>query len=337
MLLLSGCYYTSPLPEPLGEAAPLPGVDPVLPNAAGCEVFDADLATENRREFEALTVALSEVGGTTTAVDGAHLREFSWQYRRAWTVHRALHVVAGQVTGRGAEAERSAFVEHAQYSVIHDFRGNVSQNILSRESGAGQDRCASRRILASGAFAPIFAQPLTCSARHSVIAYTPTTWIHAEMQDTPATRSAVTQWIEASKPLLHLHAAVSTVPPEISKLGEYAPWSARLSVMQGLASAHGLVEATVRRVESEPSGHRVWVDLDFEGSVDEITDAQLAFECGDPRLLQTGAHLLLPFVLDESDLQPDSIFLIPGLAFDPEGPARRIQRDLAIVLLNAGP
>ncbi len=332
LLLLSACHYVSPVPEPV-EVPPLPGAEPALLGATECEAFETDLAAENQRELEALNALLSESNRVDAPVDWEELRQFSLQYRRAWTVHRAPHVIAGQVTGRGGELGRSALVEHAQYSITRDFRGNTTQNYLSRESAAGQDRCASHRILATGAFGADVPGSLICSAAGSVLAFSPSTPILAELQDTPATRAAVSRWLHADEPLLQLHPATSTLPPKLSRLGAYAPWSAPLSVMQGLAAAHGLLEVTVAQVQSGPDGHRVWVDLKF----DEITGAQLSFECGDPRLLQTGARWLLPFVLDLSQLRPESLFFIPGLAFDREGPARQIHRELATVLNNTGP
>lgn len=336
LLLLSACAA----PDAPLEDGRLPGADPVLPNAAGCGVFDEDLRLSTQRQLEALDLKLSS---ESPDLDYAALKQFTLQYARAWTVHRAQHVVAGEIDGLGHACDRSSIFTHTQFAILRDFRGNATQDHVARPEQY-QRACGQRRILATGPWtSPVPEAPLGCT---SICVTVPNfaTQVVAELRDTARSRAAVEDWIQASEPLWAAHLVEPGSQPEMARLGAYAPWSAVPSVLQGLALAQGLADVTVLTASSGPEGHRVTLEANLGFGAAPVRVA-LAFECGDSRLLQVGSRWLLPFVYDPYDLsgrgtgptqalQTGGLFFIPGLVFEPEGPVFRILLELRHSMLN---
>lgn len=322
------------------DAYPAPATEPFIASFSHIRHYEGvdalvGLVADWRPRASRSTVAAA-LASPTPRFDTPSLRAFAESYLLGWTFNRAPRVVAGEMLGLADECCSSAGGTYVQYGLTHDFKDSPTESRFQVGGHAyyPSEVCGDQRIFAAGPL--INSEPdekFECAHSTFVDTLVQSTEIYAMLQDSPQARTQVASWAAAQGPLLRAHPSEPLVSPEaVAKLTDNAPWSRPLSVQQAVARAE-LAWVKVLAVESLADGHHVTLETTFfprRLARLERFQIQLAFECGDPRLLVPGNTLLLPFVSDAiffeypTALANGAIFFVPGIAFEPAGPAATI-------------
>ncbi len=288
-----------------------------------------DWRPESSRSSVALVLA-----SPTPRFDAATIRAFAESYLLSWTFSRAPRVVAGEMLGLADECCTGAGGTFSQYEMTHDFKDGPTMSSFQVGGHAyyPSEVCGDQRIFAAGPLVP--SEPdenFACTHSTSLDTSVPATQIYAMREDTPGARTQVEAWVTAEGPLLRAYPVRPGLGPEaLAQLTENAPWSVPLSVAQAVAR-FDLAWVEVLAVDALGDGHRVTLEMSLSPqSFAPRYRVQLAFECGDPRLLVPGNVLLVPLVYDTqyydiaTVIEAGAAFLVPGVAFEPTGPAPNI-------------
>lgn len=288
-----------------------------------------------RPASEPARAAVQAVLRAPEVIDVDALRRFAAEYSQSWVFHRAPRVVAADVTGLAFECCTGAGGTFLQYELTEDFRGNAEPGPFQVGGHAyyPEQGCAEGRLLALGPLGTVApSEDFGCPMGGGVLEYLEGTPLYADRADTPAGRSDVAGWVAASPPLLRAHPPGAPLGPEdLAQPGPRAPWSVPPTVAEALM-AGGLAHVQIVHVSPLDDGHRIQIETSFSirPGVPEALRFDLATRCVDPRLLEVGGRWWMPVVRDRI-MRPgldEALFFVPGMAFDPEGPAERIANRL---------
>ena len=265
-------------------------------------------------------------------------------YRLGWLYKIAPHVLATEVSGIADECCTGA----GGTFVAHDI-GEALQGITARaftitggHAYYGPETCGDQYLLAMHGldllegFDP---GDLACDGTGVIDANGPFTMPSRALQldDTAENRGRVTDWLASDPAVFRLHPPDVPVPPEhVLQEAPIAVWSVPVEAELALLAGSYLSWITIDQVEHIPASDHFEVTFSTtftEHRFDHQTvyRAKIAFQCGDPRLLEEGADWLAPTLFDDSlylsaedPIPYNSGFIVPGLLLPNHSHIRQI-------------
>lgn len=265
-------------------------------------------------------------------------------YRLGWSYKIAPHVLATEVSGIADECCTGAggtFVAHDIDTVLQGITARAF-TVTGGHAYYGPEACGDPYLLAVHGLDQlegIDPTDLACDGTGVIDAYGPFNMPSRvlQLEDTAVNRGRVTDWLASDPALFRLHPPDEPVPPEhVLHEAPTALWSVPLEAELAILAGSYLSWITIEQVEhiADSDHYEVTFATTFsEHRFDHQTvyRAKIAFQCGDPRLLEVGADWLAPILFDGELYLPgdDPIpyhrgFVVPGLLLPNQSHIRQI-------------